>query len=66
MGGAGHLPGGAPAASVLRALTERIRELQEEIAKGERWEAGKPVGVEGAREEYEALLTTQRALGVGV
>ena len=66
-GGAGGSGGDSPgsqgqAAGVLQAIAQRLAELAGEIAKGERWEGGKPVGAEGLREEYEALLATRKAL----
>jgi hypothetical protein len=73
-GGGGAGAGGAPpgglgaggAGGVLEALARRLAELEEAIAKGERWERGRPVGCEGLREEYESLLASQRALAAGV
>ena len=40
----------------------RLAALEQSIKAGERWERGRPVGVEGLREEYEALLQTRAAL----
>ena len=54
--------GAGGAGGVLEALARRLRELEAAIAAGERWEGGRPVGVEGLREEYESLLASQRAL----
>lgn len=54
--------GSTGAAGVLEALTLRINELEGLIRKGERWDKGIPMGVEGLREEYEALLQTRRCV----
>ena len=60
--GVGSTPGFEFAEVVQSALEARVVELEGLIKRGERWEKGKPVGVEGLREEYEALLKTRSAL----
>jgi hypothetical protein len=60
-GGGGHL---GPPPPALEALNSRLAHLEAEIKRGERWEGGRPVGVEGLREEYEAVLATRNALGI--
>jgi hypothetical protein len=54
--------GAGGARGTLDAIAARLKALEAQIAQGERWERGRPVGVEGLREEYEALLQTQAAL----
>ena len=53
-----------PPPPALEALNSRLAHLEAEIKRGERWEGGRPVGVEGLREEYEAVLATRNALGI--
>lgn len=62
--GSGSALGAGGASGVLQALSKRLVELEAAIAREERWEKGRPVGAEGLREEYDALLATQKALCV--